>query len=326
LTSKKKPSGELTFELRNTYTRVKQTPAPKSLPIDPKRPVELKLLDKFLGVWRNELVVKTPQDGQSRPLRAEYRSRWILGGQFLEAHETNLQTGVADYWLFGLAPAQRDGRPERSYRFWHFASDGGYVMDGTWDAGKQTLSWKGKDGTVAGRETFLPDGSRDMSFKFYDPQGNLVLETEGKALKVSETSEKEKLRGVWKAVKIAGKGDQKLDDIPKAIHWTFTIEETKATFHFRATDPFVPGRVIDEKKYEGVFTPDTSTDPKRLTLYTPGVSKTSFLGIYRWDGERLQMSCYFDPKEKQGYPRSLTPGEDRDAVLFVLERQPGAPK
>jgi uncharacterized protein (TIGR03067 family) len=472
----KRPNGELTYELRNTFTRAKQIVTPKTLPIDPKRPELATVLDGLAGFWRNELTVKTAEEAD-KPTRSitDHHVGPVLAGHFFEAHEDNAGLpGQRDYWVVGLKERSfQDAAAGKQFRFWHFSANGGHaVFNGAWDDAKKKISWKASEGSSDGSWVLRFPDARHIEFTVNDPAGKFVrhatgvskklqsplikaftaadplLTTDGvtpdqggwridskdeneirllelqypgvddcavilkaklktrqleggaslrmwarlvdqefwskgevthqvagttnwseyeipfyfqkgqfpnrlqvglrlggkgtvwikdvelerrplgpfgipqKKAEAPPPSDREKLRGVWKAVQVGAKGGKALEAVPEGLVWTFRFEDSKAVVHVKASAPFAPKLILVDKSYDGNVVVDDAVQPKRLSLVKPGNNIKSLAGIYRWEGQRLVLSCYFDPKENQAYPKSFTPGDDKDAVIFVLERQP----
>src|SRR5687767_13887720 len=122
--------------MRTTYTRVKQTLAPKFLPLDPRRPAVLKNLDALSGFWRSDSIVKrAPEPDKPSRLITDHHIRPILAGHFFEAHEDSDERGAPrNYWLMGSSGSGKN------FRLWHFDVAGGHIAsNGAWDEAQKKI-------------------------------------------------------------------------------------------------------------------------------------------------------------------------------------------
>ncbi len=186
LTSKK-PGGEVTFELRNTYTRVKQTPAPKLLPLDPKRPQVLKNLDALTGFWRSDMIMKrVPEPDKPFRMVTDHHFRPILAGHFFEAHDDDSdRMAMRNYWIMGSSGSGKH------YRFWHFNVAGGHtIYNGAWDETTKKVRWIATDGSTDGSWTMKTPTERAVEFTANDPQGKFLFHAKGNSKKRQTTIRK----------------------------------------------------------------------------------------------------------------------------------------
>jgi hypothetical protein len=166
---------KIVFEARQTMTRLDKPADVQRMPIDPKRPVEMKILDHIPGDWRNHVAI-TFADVPNAPkaFTAHLALRHILAGRMIECRETNEESEQQDYWVIGY-----DARLKK-FRFWHFSAKGNVVeIDGAFDEGRKTLTWKSTDKLVEGRWTFCSDDEREVVHAGKDPKGNPIYQVEG---------------------------------------------------------------------------------------------------------------------------------------------------
>jgi hypothetical protein len=106
------------------------------VPLDTKRPPEMKTLEKLVGDWETHVGIKTKGKEAEGKVLLKLIARPILGGRMIESIEGGLP-GVKDkYWLCAF-DANR-----RSYRIWHFNAKGDVTtLGGGWDEKAQTLVW-----------------------------------------------------------------------------------------------------------------------------------------------------------------------------------------
>src|SRR5262249_19524161 len=84
-------------EPRITFTRAERPLAIPSLPTDPKRPDETKVLDRLVGDWRNEITVTdSAAPDKPRAETAQVKATSVLGGRFVESIVTYEPDGHND--------------------------------------------------------------------------------------------------------------------------------------------------------------------------------------------------------------------------------------
>jgi uncharacterized protein (TIGR03067 family) len=154
------------------FTRIKQPSVSPSLPTDPKRPDEMKVLDRLIGEWRSEFTVKdSAKSDKPRAETQRVKSESILGGRFVESHITNETKNTSDYAL-----AWYDVN-EKKYRQWFFNGAGdAFEMSGTWNEAAKTLTWTSPDGRLEGRLTFKGDDRHEFVLIVKDGAGKTIFE------------------------------------------------------------------------------------------------------------------------------------------------------
>jgi hypothetical protein len=170
------PGGKILQETHLTFTRVKEPVTLPNKPTDPKRPDEMKVLDRLVGEWRNEVTVTdsaAPDKPKAQTARAKAAA--VLGGRFVETIVTCEPDGHNDYSLAWFDPAAK------RYRQWLFNGTGGYVVEptGTWDEAANTLTWTSPDGRLEGRWVFKSDDVREFRHIIKTADGKVVNEAAG---------------------------------------------------------------------------------------------------------------------------------------------------
>jgi serine/threonine protein kinase len=173
----KDASNTILRESRLMFTRAKQPLAIPSLPADPQRPEEMKVLDRLVGDWRNEITVTnfaTPDKPKPKRETVRAKAESILGGRFVEMTETNRATGGSDYTL-----AWYDADAKK-YREWFFRGRG-YVLEleGTWDEATKTLTWTSPDGRLEGHWIFKSNDLREFRHLTKAFDGKVLNEVAG---------------------------------------------------------------------------------------------------------------------------------------------------
>lgn len=166
---------EIIFDLRNTFTRLKTSVVQPPMPVDPKRPPEMKVLDRLIGEWRNQVKVTTAESpDKPSEQTARKNAKSILGGRMVEVFDTNESTTLNDYWLTWFDPNTR------KYRIWFFSSGGLFTeMDAEWDETKKTMNWTSIDKTVAGHWNFKNDDMHETPFAIKDKAGRMLIDVSG---------------------------------------------------------------------------------------------------------------------------------------------------
>jgi hypothetical protein len=159
-----------------TITRAERSLAIPSLPTDPKRPDETKVLDRLVGDWRNQITVTdsaAPDKPKTETSRVKAES--VLGSRFVESIMTYEPDGHSDYSLAWFDPAAK------RYRQWFFNGTDGYSfeMTGTWDEAANTLTWTSPDGRLEGRWVMKSDDVREFRHLIKDKDGKVVNEAAG---------------------------------------------------------------------------------------------------------------------------------------------------
>ena len=144
-------------------------------------PPEMKALERLLGTWKVEQIVKVPEESRSTNT---VKRELVLGGRFVQevgGGVDNLprHTGMYTY-----------DSDRKAYRYWFFMSGGFYwEPTGTWDESSQTLTFTGKVGarrssgitTVTFR--FSDETTLIFSLITRDAGGEIIYRVEGKSVR-----------------------------------------------------------------------------------------------------------------------------------------------
>jgi uncharacterized protein (TIGR03067 family) len=168
-------NNKITFKMHMKLTRLKTPVLVRGLPPDPKRPDEMKVLDKLVGEWRNDIRVKNAAiPVQERTEFAQVKAESILGGHFVEMSETIEANNSDDYSLIWFDAAMRQ------YRQWTFLGSGrSFELRGSWDEATKTLTWQESNNAREGRWVFKSDDLREFHHIGRGAGGSIVFEATG---------------------------------------------------------------------------------------------------------------------------------------------------
>ncbi|HEV3142460.1 MAG TPA: protein kinase [Gemmataceae bacterium] len=171
---------QIVLDSRNTFTRLDKPAERKPQPIDPQRPQEMKILDRLVGIWQDELTRQDSPQIDRPKLITKTTAHPILAGHFIEATEDEESSGVSTYWL-----ATFDGQ-RKKYRLWQFGSSGNAEdLEGSWDEASQSMHWKSLDNSVEIRWTFKSDDLREVRAKIKNRKGEIIQDLSGMSKKTS---------------------------------------------------------------------------------------------------------------------------------------------
>ena len=140
---------------------------------------ELKPLDRFVGSWELDFVVKMGT-GNTK-MKADVTTNWILCGRVIQ-HKFVWSPG--DKHGLGLMTYDAE---EKSYREWYFDSTGSVPRSdrrGQWDEATKTLTWKGTSSngiTSTAVTRSIDNDTYEWSLVDKDRSGKVVFEMEAKA-------------------------------------------------------------------------------------------------------------------------------------------------
>ncbi len=103
----------------------------------PGNPPELKVLEKRIGTWTTETVIKPgPWNPTGHKANGVETTEWILGGRFQQTRNTNRPANPDNMFLCTYDPQLK------AFRGWHADDQGNHSQwTGQWDEATQTLSW-----------------------------------------------------------------------------------------------------------------------------------------------------------------------------------------
>src|SRR5262249_3354205 len=96
------PKNDIGLDVHMTYTRLDKPTAGKRLPIDPKRPPEMKVIDRLVGEWRDEVTFKKVYiaNPDKRVTETQHvKAGHVLGGRFIESFITTEAKSASSYAL-----------------------------------------------------------------------------------------------------------------------------------------------------------------------------------------------------------------------------------
>lgn len=257
------------YESHATFTRVSQPPVIPKDAIDPKRPAEMKILDRLVGEWRNEITVSVAgPDTKTETVRVKAES--ILGGRLIEKFETNESTGKSDYTLSWF------DTDAKKYRTWFFNQTGTVTeFTGTWNEAAKTITWKSMDGLLEGHWIVKGDNQYDFRRIVKDKDGKVLGEATSVAHRAGagrHGSDRERLQGKWRVISGEREGRPMTVAELKDFDWIIFSGEQQS-WNWR------------DKVFKGTYRLNTSSNPKQLDFVFDG-SKTNTM-IYTFEGDTL---------------------------------------
>jgi hypothetical protein len=158
-----------------TFIRIKDPVTPPRLPPDPKRPAEMRVLDRLVGDWRIEATVAGSPKVQARRVKAET----ILGGRFVDVIDDDEAKKTSDYVIVWY-----DAEMKR-YRQWVFGGRGDTSeLRGSWDDSTKTMTWTSQDGRTERRWVFKTDDLCEIRHIVKDPDGKVLSDLSGVSRRV----------------------------------------------------------------------------------------------------------------------------------------------
>ena len=146
----------------------------------PPKHDNLKLLERFVGAWDEEMTIKqSPWNPEAKSGAGSITAKWTLDGRFLEIRSSSKLDGTQ-----GLSIMGHDMNTD-SLRGWFFHSYGfNHVSTGTWDEKTKTLSWTGDMGNgmkITSSDKFTDDDHFEWQFQIKDGNGQVMYDMTGKA-------------------------------------------------------------------------------------------------------------------------------------------------
>ena len=143
-------------------------------------PPEMKALERLVGTWNVEQIVKVPKEERSTNLVV--KRELVLGGRFVQ--EMVDDKGKPTFTGMYTYDSNR-----KTYRYWFFMSSGFYwEPTGTWDESSQTFTFNGRlgagdTGTMTATLRFSDEATFVYSLVATDPGGKVNYHMEGKAVR-----------------------------------------------------------------------------------------------------------------------------------------------
>jgi hypothetical protein len=143
---------------------------------DFKQGKEWKALNRYVGVWEDEVAVTVPEPKQGR---GSNTTAWTLGDRFLQMKSKTDLDNAEQMHLFTYDPNRR------AIRWWLFSSLGqASAATGSWDEATSTFTYKVEDtgpASVIITDHFTDDDHHEWKLIVKDADGKVVFETSGKA-------------------------------------------------------------------------------------------------------------------------------------------------
>ena len=143
-------------------------------------PPEMKTLERLLGTWKVEQIVKVPEE--DGPTNLVVKRELVLGGRFVQE-----AGGFDDKGKPGFTGMYTYDSNKRTYRYWLFVSGGFYSEStGTWDERSKTFTFTSRPaGGVTGVITlrFLDETTFVHSIIARDTGGEIRYHQEGKSVR-----------------------------------------------------------------------------------------------------------------------------------------------
>ncbi len=144
----------------------------------PKSP-ELKVLDHFVGSWRNESVVRQANGDEDRSTDTSV-AKWSLKGRYIKERGTDSdgKEGALELWTYDSDAGV--------YKMWFFDSNSPEPKPGTlrWNESKKTLTSAKEDvgNGITGQLSvrFMDNDRTEYTVSAKDAYETVVLETKGK--------------------------------------------------------------------------------------------------------------------------------------------------
>jgi hypothetical protein len=146
-----------------------------------EKPAELKVLERFIGTWKDEAVYKpSPQTPKERRETSTSRFEWSLAGRFVVGRGKTTD-GDEDLQILSF------DTKKKAFRRWYFDSDGNTrESTGKWDEKSSTLTWTGSSDegtTVVSVWKFTDKDTLDWTWTAKDKDGKLAGRIEGKSVR-----------------------------------------------------------------------------------------------------------------------------------------------
>jgi hypothetical protein len=147
-------------------------------------PLEMKALERLVGTWNVETIVKVPEENGSDKLVV--KRELVLGGRFVQEMGGSDDKGKPNFMAMYTYDSNK-----RAYRNWLFLSDGGCIESaGTWDERSQTLTFTNRPdwgGTGVISLRFSDETTFSHSIIARDAGGKISYHQEGKSVRQKYT-------------------------------------------------------------------------------------------------------------------------------------------
>ncbi|HLW65945.1 MAG TPA: family 16 glycoside hydrolase, partial [Gemmataceae bacterium] len=301
-------SNRLGREVRMKFTRI---PGPVTLPNQPaapKRPAEMKVLDRLVGDWRNEITIKdAAMPDKLRTETHRTKAAPILGGRFIESIITDEADNHSDFSLAWYDESAKQ------YRQWLFDTAGAFFeRSGTWDEATKTLSWKSAGNMHEGQWVFKSDDLREFQHLFKNKDGTPLYEHTGVSRRIAAKTETDlqRLQGRWVLVEAKhGGGSRPKQEYKGFDLGTLIIKDNRW------------GHSAAGKEREGTFILHPDKSPAEID-FTGSIFKDGGpdKGIYLLEDDTLKLCLPIDPAIPNP-PRPASFTADSKNGVFILRRE-----
>ena len=143
----------------------------------PVKPPELKVLERLIGKWDSEVILK-PAEWTPKEIRTKgtLTREWVLNDRFVQEKGGGPENPALCMFTYDSE--------KKAYRFWLFDSTGGALeQTGQWDEVSKIMTWKGSVGngiTTGGPMRFVDDNTIEWQAVAKDATGKVYLRMEGK--------------------------------------------------------------------------------------------------------------------------------------------------
>jgi hypothetical protein len=287
---------EVVFELRSVGTRLPGPVELKPAPIDPQRPAEMKILDRLVGAWRNDVNLRRVYiaNPDKRVTETQHvKAGHVLGGRFIESFITTEAKNTEDYALAWYDVGAK------KYHQLHFGCAGTALeMLGSWNQEEKILTWNSPDGRLVRQWTFKNDDLREFVHRFIDKRDGPVTETSGVSQRIGpgwvQLFNGKDLTGwkggkgpdggllwKWEESMLAARG--RADNQGEPLVSTKIYRDFEMRFQVRALDAMLNLRLRDDKRGATTVTLGSAVGKNetwgRIAPRTQDMAKANQLGV-----------------------------------------------
>jgi hypothetical protein len=146
------------------------------------KPAELKVLDRLIGMWKDEATFKVSEwTSKEKQETYIYRNEWTLNSRFVQSRGRSFDGDAEDLQIITF------DAEKKTFRRWYFDSEGTInESTGTWDDTSRTLTWTGDLGdgiTAVSVWTVADEKTLVWSRTAKDKKGKVYVDIDGKAIR-----------------------------------------------------------------------------------------------------------------------------------------------
>lgn len=143
---------------------------------------EMRVLDRYLGAWESEVVIRPSQWIPKQKERRETKNvEWILDNRFQQLASRSDEHETREI--------HRYDKHSKMYQKWTFDSDGGTgYWTGVWSARSATMTWTLDFGVIKGTmiDRFLDEDIYETTLIIKDSEGKLLLDVQAECLRLKK--------------------------------------------------------------------------------------------------------------------------------------------